>query len=182
MAERRFLFLLSSARQGGNTQSMARAAAAGLADSVAQDWCDLTKATLPAFEDLRHGASYGPLAAPLADLANRTMLASDIVFVAPLYWYGLPAPAKLYLDHWSHWMRLPDLGFKSRMAAKRAWLIMAHAGSSEAEIAPARDGLRLATAYLGMVWGGALLADANAPGDWQKDPRTISAAAQFFAA
>jgi putative NADPH-quinone reductase len=118
----------------------------------------------------------------MADLAERTMQASDLVFVAPLYWYGLPAPAKLYLDHWSHWMRLPDLGFKSRMAGKRAWLIMAHAGSSEAEIAPARDGLRLAAAYLGIGWGGALLADANAPGDWQKGLEGQSAAAQFFAA
>ena len=136
MTNRRFLFLLSSARSGGNTESMARAAAAALPPDATQDWCDLTKAALPAFEDLRHGASYGPLSAPMADLAERTMQASDLVFVAPLYWYGLPAPAKLYLDHWSHWMRLPDLGFKSRMAGKRAWLIMAHAGSSEAETAP----------------------------------------------
>jgi NAD(P)H-dependent FMN reductase len=182
MTNRRFLFLLSSARSGGNTESMARAAAAALPPDATQDWCDLTKAALPAFEDLRHGASYGPLSAPMADLAERTMQASDLVFVAPLYWYGLPAPAKLYLDHWSHWMRLPDLGFKSRMAGKRAWLIMAHAGSSEAEIAPAREGLRLAAAYLSIGWGGALLADANAPGDWQKDPKGQSAAAQFFAA
>ena len=182
MTNRRFLFLLSSARSDGNTQSMARAAAAGLADSVAQDWCDLTKAKLPAFEDLRHGASYGPPSPQMAALAERTLQASDIVFAAPLYWYGLPAPAKLYLDHWSHWMRLPDLDFKARMSGKRAWLIMAHAGSSDAEIAPARDGLRLATAYLGMCWGGALLADANAPGDWQKDPQAQSTAAKFFAA
>lgn len=182
MTERRFLFLLSSARSGGNSENMARAAAAGLADSVAQDWCDLTKTALPAFEDLRHGASYGPLPPQMAALAERTMRASDLVFVAPLYWYGLPAPAKLYLDHWSHWMRLPDLDFKARMSGKRAWLIMAHAGSSDAEIAPAREGLRFATAYLGIVWGGALLADANAPGDWQKDPQAQSAADRFFAA
>ena len=182
MTKRRFLFLLSSARSGGNTETMARTAAAALPPSVAQDWCDLTTATLPTFEDLRHGANYGPLSPIMANLADRTMQASDIVFVAPLYWYGLPAPAKLYLDHWSHWMRLPELGFKARMAGKRAWLIMAHAGSTEAEIAPARDGLRLATAYLGMVWGDTLLADANAPGDWQKDPQAQTTAPRFFAA
>jgi len=158
MTERRFLFLLSSARSGGNTETMARAAAAALPPSVAQDWCDLTKAALPPFEDLRHGASYGPPSPAMAELAGRTLKASDIVFVAPLYWYGLPAPAKLYLDHWSHWMRLPDLDFKARMAGKRAWLIMAHAGSNDAEIAPARDGLRFATAYLGMIWSGVTMA------------------------
>jgi NAD(P)H-dependent FMN reductase len=176
------LFLLSSARKGGNSEGMARAAAGGLPDSVVQDWCDLTQIALPPFEDLRHGASYRPLSPAMADLAKRSVQASDIVFVAPLYWYGLPAPAKLYLDHWSHWMRLPDLDFKSRMAGKRVWLIMAHAGSTTAEIAPAQEGLRLAAAYLGMGWGGALLADANAPGEWRKDPQAQSAAAGFFAA
>lgn len=182
MTDRRFLFLLSSARSGGNSEMLAREAAAFLPVDVAQSWYNLTAPALPAFEDLRHGASYGPLSPAMAELADLTLQASDLVFVAPLYWYSLPAPAKLYLDHWSHWMRRPELNFKARMAGKRAWLIMAHAGSTEAEIAPAREGLRLATAYVGMVWGGALICDANAPGDWQKDPQAQSTAKHFFAA
>lgn len=182
MTERRFLFLLSSARRGGNSEMMARAAAATLQPDVVQDWCDLTQAALPPFEDLRHGASYGPLGPDMARLAERTLQATDIVFVAPLYWYGLPAPAKLYLDHWSHWMRLPEMTFKSQMSGKRVWLIMAHAGSSEDEIAPALTGLRLATAYLGLSWAGCLLANANFPGDWEKDAHVQSATTRFFAA
>jgi NAD(P)H-dependent FMN reductase len=92
MTNRRFLFLLSSARSGGNTESMARAAAAALPPDATQDWCDLTTDALPAFEDLRHGASYGRLSAPMADLAERTMQASDLVFVAPCTGMAYPPP------------------------------------------------------------------------------------------
>lgn len=179
---RRFLFLQCSARPQGNSLALARKAAERLGPEVAQDWRDLRLAPLPAFDDLRHGGLYGPLTGVAADLAEATLAASDIVLVAPLYWYGLPAPAKLYLDHWSHWMRRPELDFKARMRRKTLWLVMAHSGSTPAEIAPAVEGLRLSGAYLGMVWGGVLLADANAPGDWAHDPAAVTAAAQFFPA
>lgn len=182
MAPRRFLFLQSSARAEGNTLALARLAARALPPATAQNWRDLNAPALPAFHDLRHGGSYGPLPAPLADLAQATLAASDIVFVAPLYWYGLPAPAKLYLDHWSHWLRAPDLGFKAAMAGKTMWLIMAHSGSTPAEIAPAVDGLRFSANYMAMRWGGVLLTDANAPGDWQKDQAAQDQAKRFFTA
>lgn len=176
---RQFLFLQASARSGGNAASLARLAAEALTDA-AQDWRDLTDPALPPFTDLRHGASYGAPGPVAEDLARATLAASDLVFVAPLYWYGLPAPAKLYLDHWSHWMRVPGLDFTARMAGKRMWLVMSHAGSAPAEIAPAVEGLKLAAAYLGMVWGGTLLVDANAPGQWRDDGAALAQARGFF--
>ena len=176
---RKFLFLLASAREGGNTVALARRAAQSLPPDAAQDWRDLTGA-LPPFEDHRHDAGYGPLSPRAQDMAEATMACSDLVFVAPLYWYGLPAPAKLYLDHWSHWMRRPELDLKARMRGKDVWLVMAHSGSTPAEIAPALDCLRLSCDYLAMQWHGALLTDANAPGDWQRDEAALAQAARFF--
>lgn len=182
MPQRRFLFLQSSARTAGNCAALARLAAGQLPADTVQDWRDLSSPVLPAFHDLRHGSSYGPLQGPIAELASATLAASDIVFVAPLYWYGLPAPAKLYLDHWSHWLRIKDMGFKPGMAGKTLWLVMAHSGSTPAEIAPAVECLRLSGAYMAMRWGGALLTDANAPGDWQKDTAAQAQARHFFTA
>ena len=182
MPQRRFLFLQSSARAAGNSAALARLAAEHLPADTVQDWRDLSSPALPAFHDLRHGSSYGPLQGPIADLAAATLAATDIVFVAPLYWYGLPAPAKLYLDHWSHWLRIEEMGFEAGMAGKTLWLVMAHSGSTPAEIAPAVEALRLSGVYLAMRWGGALLTDANAPGDWQKDAAAQVNARHFFPA
>lgn len=100
----------------------------------------------------------------------------------PLYWFSPFTAAKLYLDHWSHWMRLPDLNFKPLMWEKTMWLVMAHASSSPEEIAPAVGTLRLSAEYLGMAWGGALLVDANAPGAWAEDTAAVERAKGFFPA
>lgn len=183
MSDRRFLFLLSSARRGGNSEGLARAAAEALPATAAQDWRDLTALSLPPFEDRRHdGQGYAAPAGVAADLAEATLGASDIVFVAPLYWYGVPAAAKLCLDHWSHWMRVEGSGFKAAMARKTLWLVMAHSGSTPAQIAPAVDMMRFTAAYLSMRWGGALLTDANAPGDFRADAGAMAQARRFFAA
>lgn len=178
----RFLFLTSSARQGGNSEILARAAAKALPEGTAAEWRDLTRAALPPFQDLRHGG--GPYTEPegaAAELCAATMAATDIVFVAPLYWYGLPAPAKLCLDHWSHWMRVEGMGFKPAMAQKTLWLVMAHSGSRPDQISPAVETLRLTAEYLSMRWGGVLLGDANSPGDVLQDGAAMERAKTFFA-
>ena len=180
MSHRHFLFVTASARPGGNSVTLARVAAAALPPDTVQDWRDLPASALPDFHDLRHSGGYDAPRGQAADLALATMNATDIVFVAPLYWYSLPAPAKLYLDHWSHWQRFPALGFRAAMAEKSLWLIMAHASSTPDEIAPAITPLRLTAAYMGMVWAGALLGDANTPGSVFQDQRAMGQAANFF--
>ena len=180
MPDRRFLFLSASARPDGNSMLLARTAAAALPATTRQDWRDLTAAALPPFLDLRHDGDYPAPEGNAAILAQATMAATDVVLVAPLYWYSLPAPAKLYLDHWSHWMRHEPLGFKAAMKGKRLWLIMAHASSAPDEIAPAITPLRLSALYMDMIWAGALLGDANRPGAVAQDAQAMTRAATFF--
>jgi NAD(P)H-dependent FMN reductase len=180
MSDRHFLFLLSSGRRHGNSETLARHAAARLPADVPQTWRWLSDPMLPAFADRRHGDRYDAPTGIAATLLAETLTASDIVFVAPLYWYALPGVAKLYLDHWSHWMRMPELGFKPAMAQKRMWLVMSHASSQRHEISPAIETLRLSADYLQMDFSGILLGDANAPGEVSGDLAAMSAAERFF--
>ncbi len=181
-AHRHLLFLLSGGRPGGNTETLARRAAAALPPDAVQTWRDLSQPLLPAFHDRRHGDRYGPPEGTAAACLAETMAASDIVVVAPLYWYGLPAPAKLYLDHWSHWMRLPETGFKAAMPAKRVWLVLAHSGSTPDQIRPAEDCLRFSAEYMGARFMGSLIGYANAPGEILSDAGALAAADRFFPA
>ena len=122
MTGRSFLFLLASARRDGNSETLAQRAADALPETTARRWLRLNELSLPPFEDLRHAGV--PFPVPAGDervLFDATVAASDIVFVAPLYWYSLPASAKLYLDYWSSWLRYKEGNFKARMAGKRLW-------------------------------------------------------------
>lgn len=181
-APRHFLFLLSGGRPGGNTETLARRAAAALPAQVAQTWRDLSAPLLPAFHDRRHGDRYDAPTGVSATLLADTLDATDIVVVAPLYWYGLPAPAKLYLDHWSHWMRVPETGFKAAMPGKRVWLVLVHSGSTPEQIRPAVDCLRFSAEYMGAPFMGSLIGYANAPGEILADSAALAEADRFFPA
>jgi NAD(P)H-dependent FMN reductase len=185
MAEaQNYLFLVASSRLPGvqgNSEWLARQAAAALPAGAVQRWEHLRSLSVPAFDDLRHEGS-GQYPAPQADLAEllaATLEATDLVLVAPVYWYSLPAALKLYLDHWSAWLRVPGLDFKPRMAGKRLWLISTSGDRTKAQ--PMVDSVRLCAEFMAMRWQGVLWGKGGMPRAVQQDAEAIAAAAHFFA-
>ncbi len=183
MSDRSFLFLVCSGRQHGNSEQLARRAAAALPAAVPRRWLRLDEQTLPPFRDLRHPEpAFPPLTPGELALAEATVAATDLVFATPVYWYGLPAPAKHYLDTWTAWLRHPELRFAERMKGHRLWAVVVDASEPhEQAYAPLVDCLVRTADYLEMVWRGALLAHGNRPGDALTDEALDRAAAYFTA-
>ncbi len=113
-------------------------------------------------------------------LLDATLAATDVVFVTPLYWYSFPNRLKLYLDHWSAWMRVPGREFKARMQGKRAWAVTTSGNREKTQ--PMIDSLALCAEFLAMPWQGALWGAGGAPGAIEHDAAAIAAASTFFAA
>lgn len=183
--ERRFLFLLGSTRRDGNTERLARLAAQSLSPQSAARWVHVSELALPAFDDLRH-AAHGAYSMPEGDakvLLDDTLWATDLVFASPTYWYNLPASIKLYLDHWSGWLRVPGVDFKQRMAGKSMWVITVNAdepGEDSGGSAPLVKSLELSADYLHMNFAGTLIGHANRPGEIVRDAEALRLAATFF--
>ncbi|MEV4162393.1 flavodoxin family protein [Nonomuraea dietziae] len=184
MAERRFLFLIGSARPGGNTEALARTAAEHLPEGAEQRWLHLDDLPLPPFRDVRH-ADDGVYRVPVGNervLLEATLDATDLVIASPLYWYSVSASTKLYLDYWSAWMRVPGVDFRRRMAGKTTWAISAVSDDDMAVADPLVGTLRLCAQYFGGRWGGALLGFANRPGEMATDHDALTRAKTFFTA
>jgi NAD(P)H-dependent FMN reductase len=176
---RRFLFLLGSARQGGNTEALAFRAADALPEALRQDWVDLTSPSLPPFRDERGEATPAP-EGRLAEIARMVLAASDIVVVAPVYWYAVPAPVKLLLDHWSGWLEVPGMGFAETVRGKRLWLITSRA-DPDPEVATLPEAmLRRTATWLGMDFAGALHGIADGRGSIRDDAAAWAAAPRFL--
>ncbi|WP_088285244.1 flavodoxin family protein [Ideonella sp. A 288] len=177
------LFLVASTREPGvvgNTEALARRAAAALPAGSTPTWLHLHGLALPPFEDHRHDRGTYPM--PDGDarrLLDATLAASELVFVSPVYWYSLPAPIKLYLDHWSAWLRVPGLDFKARMAGRRLSLVTTSGNREKAQ--PMIDSVRLCADFMGMPWGGALWGQGGAPGAVAGDARALAEADTFLA-
>ncbi|TPV93863.1 MAG: NAD(P)H-dependent oxidoreductase [Myxococcales bacterium FL481] len=179
---RDFLFLLASTRRPGvvgNTETLARRAARSLGPDVGQTWLSLSEHRLAPFIDQRHDAgTYPPPSGDEAKLLQATMAATDIVFVSPVYWSGAPSPLKLYLDHWSGWMRTPDVPFSEAMAQKRLWVVTTNGDRAKAE--PMLTSYRMCAEFLSMRWGGALWGPGGPPGRVDKEAHALAAADAFF--
>ena len=186
MNPRRFLFLVASARREGNTETLARRAAAGLPPDVKQQWIHLDELPLPRFEDIRHhGGQNNQYPQPEGNerlLLDATLAATDIVFVTPLYWYSLPSSAKLYMDYWSAWLRVSGVDFKQRMAGKKLWAVCVLADEDPKRAELMLTTLRYSAECIKMEWGGELLGNGSKPGDVLNDRKAIEAAEHFFSA
>lgn len=179
---RSFLFLNGSTREPGvlgNTEELAQAAAATLPAAVPQRWLRLAEMRLSRFVDLRHAGGIYPM--PEGDgreLLDATLDATDLVFVSPVYWYSAPSPLKLYLDHWSAWMRVPGVDFKPRMAGKRLWVVATSGHRAKAQ--PMIDSYALCAEFLAMGFAGALWGQGGAPGAVRADEAALALARRFF--
>jgi multimeric flavodoxin WrbA len=179
---RRFLFLLGSTRTEGNTELLARRAAEQLPGATGQRWVRLAEVPLPLFEDVRHQGegAYPEPVGHAKSLLDATLEATDLVIASPLYWYSVSTSTKLYLDHWSGWMRVPGLDFRARMAGRTLWGVTALAGADRADADPLAGTLEKTAGYLGMRFGGVLLGNGSRPGDVLADEGSLERAKTFF--
>ncbi|QSQ20237.1 NAD(P)H-dependent oxidoreductase [Pyxidicoccus parkwayensis] len=179
---RNVLFLLSSAREGGNAEQLARQAAQSLPDGTVTEWLRLEEHLRQPFKDLRHAPGGYPKPGPeLYALAERTLAADELVIVSPVYWYNLSSTAQHYLEHWSWWLRMTELRFRERMRGKVLSLVTSHSSDEDDSVAePATLSLKLSADYMGMHWRGALIGHANMPGQVLSDTRALDAARDFL--
>ncbi|MEU6120576.1 NAD(P)H-dependent oxidoreductase [Streptomyces sp. NPDC047123] len=182
---RSFLFVLGSARPGGNSEILARKAAEQLPSDVEQRWLDLADLPLPDFDDRRHGDAPRARPRPVGDneavLLDATLAATDIVIVSPLYWYSLSATVKRYLDHWDGWLETPEIAFKETLKDRTLWGVTALAHREEEAADPLVGTLRSTAAFFPMRFGGVLLGNGTRPGHVLADTEALARAKTFFA-
>ncbi|RYX92105.1 MAG: flavodoxin family protein [Comamonadaceae bacterium] len=179
---RRFLFLTTSVREPGhvgNTEWLARQAAASLPAGSEQVWHHVPALDIPDFVDVRH--TRGTYDLPTGDLRvlfDAMRDATDIVFVSPVYWFSIPAPMKAFMDQWSAWIRIPGVPFKDEMAVKTLWLVTTSGDRAKAQ--PMIDSFRLSAQFFGMGWGGELWGKGGAPDAVKADAAAVEKSAGFF--
>ncbi len=181
-ALRSFLFVAGSSRPGGNTEALARLAAAELPPGIPRRWLCLRDLDLPPFRDIGHrGDPVGEPAGVERMLLEATLAATDLVLVTPLYWYSMSWPVKLYLDHWATWERVPGVAFKERMRGKTLWAVSVMADEDLRVADPLLKVLEMSAGYLGARFAGALLGTGSWPGDVLHDAGAVARARQYFA-
>lgn len=168
------LCIYGSPRRGGNSEILAERVVEGL--SPARIY--LADIDLPRFDDLRHAPGGFPPVGPAMEHLFTAMLEHDpVLFVTPVYWYGMSGLMKSFVDQWSHALRDPRLRFRERMAGKEIWAILAGGDHPRQKALPLVQQFRLICDFVGANFAGYMIGEGNQPGDVLKDERAMAEAA-----
>ncbi|MCD6351504.1 MAG: flavodoxin family protein [Armatimonadetes bacterium] len=177
----RVIMLLGSPRKGGNTDLMAEAfgqgaqAAGAEVEKVYLDdlWirpiaevCD----DPPMRVDLRLGDD-------ARKLLDRVLAADVVLFVSPVYWQGVSAQMKCFVDRWScYW---GQGWFKQRMKSKVFAAVTAHAAPQEEEADWVLRAVQVWAEFLGARFAGGVGVAVAAKGAVADKPEVLVQCAEL---
>ncbi len=141
--------LFASSRRNGNTGQFTDAIAKVLQIEV----IDVTALNIAPYDYAHANRSDD-----FEPLMRRLLEFDQIILASPLYWYGVAAPLKVFLDRISDYLDIPDLLEQGRRLRGKRGLVICTSVNDEAA-PPFIDALQQTFEYLGMTYGG--VAHAN---------------------
>jgi multimeric flavodoxin WrbA len=156
------LALIGSPRKRGNTDILVDAALAEAAKrGIAGEKIYLYEKEIRPCVDCR-ACKRGDLVCILKDDMSKIYTAIDssdaLILGTPIYWYGPTAKMKLLID------RLRPYVANRKLEGKKAYVI-APSEEGPSACGPLVDGLKMSFKYLGLTYGGEVLATANEKGE-----------------
>lgn len=171
----KILVLYGSSRRHGNSEA--------LADHLTREMnatrIYLAEKQITPIVDKRHDPEGFSPVDDDHDEIIRQMLAHDvIVFATPLYWYGMSAQMKLFIDRWSHSLRDKRYEFKAGMAGKKAYVVIAGGDNPRIKGLPLVQQFNYICDFMGMEFAGYVLGKGGKPREVLNDERALQDAEQ----
>ncbi|MFC4076041.1 flavodoxin family protein [Salinithrix halophila] len=163
--------LYGSSRKNGNSEWLTKLFVNGFdADEIY-----LSDYRIEPIIDYRH-AEPGPY--PNDDyrkLIDRVLEQDTIVIATPIYWYGLPAQLKLFIDRWSQSLRENRTDFLANMANKRAYVIAIGDDEPHVKGQPLIQQLEYIFDFVGVNFAGHVIGKGRRPEDIEQDSKALTA-------
>ncbi|MFT8309938.1 MAG: flavodoxin family protein [Sporolactobacillus sp.] len=110
----------------------------------------------------------------------KQVLADIILFVTPVYWYGMSSLLKLYIDRWSKTLRDPSMpNFKEKMKAKEVHLITVGGDEPYIKALPMIQQMQFICDFLQMKFGSYIIGKGDKKGDVLIDKNALNSAAHL---
>lgn len=163
--------LYGSSRKNGNTERLASL----LVEGFDTDPIYLSDYRIEPIVDYRH-TEPGPY--PEDDyrkLIDRMLQQDTIVFATPIYWYGLPAHLKVFIDRWSQSLRENRADFLAKLSDKQAYVIAIGDDEPQVKGQPLIQQFQFIFDFVGIKFAGHVIGTGNKPEDIEQDATALSA-------
>lgn len=165
--------LNGSGRPGGNTELLTNVVLDGLphTELVLRE-----KRILPIVDQRHTEGGFQPVDDDYDSVVEAVLSHETLIFVSPVYWYGVSGLLKNFIDRWSQSLRDPRYNFKEAMSKKQAFVLVAGGDNPRIKALPLIQQLRYTFDFVGMPLSGYIIGQASKPGEILEDSRAITEA------
>lgn len=170
----KILALYGSSRQNGNSEKLAEAAL----DELEITHLYLRDRNIQPIVDQRHEeGGFQPIDDDYDVTIEQVLEHDTLVFVTPLYWYGMSGAMKDFVDRWSQSLRDTRYNFKEKMSKKKAYVIVTGGDNPRIKALPLIQQFQYIFEFMGMEFAGYVIGKGSQPDDILKDKRALEDAA-----
>ncbi|MDQ0243538.1 multimeric flavodoxin WrbA [Bacillus fengqiuensis] len=172
----KILALYGSSRPNGNSEKLAETAFEGL--EVTHVY--LRDRNIKPIIDQRHEEGGFQPVDDDYDVTVEQVLEHDLlIFITPLYWYGMSGLMKNFVDRWSQSLRDTRYRFKEEMGKKTAYVIVTGGDNPRIKALPLIQQFQYIFDFMGMKFAGYLIGKGSQPDDILQDQQALAQAAML---
>lgn len=171
----KFLHIDGSSREDGNASTLAKY----LLQDLPFEEIALRDYQIQLITDERHSEQgFVPLGDDYDRLLPTFLEADYVVFSSPIYWYGLSAQLKAFIDRWSESMRIVS-DFQAKIKHKKVFLIIVGGDDPYRKGLPTVQQFEYIAEFLELDLQGHLIGIGNKPDDILQDHIALDQAKQI---
>ncbi|WP_226580344.1 flavodoxin family protein [Halobacillus litoralis] len=166
----KILTIIGSSRENGNTEFLLNQAM----QNVEHTQIRLNDYHIEPITDMRHTEEgFSPIDDDYEALLEQFLNHDLIIFVSPIYWFGMTGQMKLFFDRWSQYMRDERFEFKDKVKGKKAYVITAGGSNPYITGLPMIQQFGHIFDFVGMSFIDYVIGHAVKPGEIKEDPLAL---------
>lgn len=167
------MLVIYGSSRNGNTEQLAKI----LVDQINTEEIYLRDKKITPITDLRHDpAGFIKGNDDYYEIADKMSAHDEILFVNPVYWYGMSSYMKLFIDRWSESLANRELKFKEKMKGKKMYVVTVGGDDPKVKALPLIMQFQHTFDYVGASFEDYVIGKANKPGEILSDADAIKKA------
>lgn len=167
------LVIYGSTRRDGNSHTLAKKALDGVEHT--EVW--LKEYSILPVKDQRHEQTgFDAIHDDYDQLIQQFMSHDRVVFVTPVYWYGMSGYMKDFVDRWSQTLRDERFSFKENVKGKLGFAIITGGDQPRIKGLPLIQQFHYIFDFMSMRFEGYIIGEGNKPEDILADEQALSEA------
>lgn len=167
------LVIYGSSRPNGNTEQLAKI----MLDQLNTEDVYLRDKKITPITDLRHDPEgFSRVNDNYYEIAEKMFVHDEILFVNPVYWYGMSGYMKVFIDRWSESLANREIHFKEKMKGKKMYVLAVGGDDPKVKALPLIMQFKHTFDFVGASFEDYVIGKANRPGDILSDSDSVNKA------